>query len=343
MGICCGVSGVSINLHQENSFYCTDENISGIVNWNNNTDGIRLNEIYILLKGEISYTTEHISRNGRGIRKRTTKYHRTLFYSTKFSFVKPQPQEDMLVLNREQYSWPFQLSLTKHLPPTINAPQSYPNVRYYLQVVIDRPWYKPNIRELRYLTIYPRLNVLQNPQCLQSIIFKNENRKEMTLKGSIHKKGYVPGESINLTLEIENPKQVSIRLIDLFIFQSYKIEGNTDQYKLFQTTLPNIQNIKDREIRGTFFVTIPSILLPPSYHFHGVIQKSISINIHYFIRLVVKVEGIFTNLDIDIPIIIGTEPGLNLNQQLLVNPQIVPHSSNDDQPPSYDSVVEDIK
>ena len=339
MGSCSSVNGITINLQQENSFYFTDEIISGIVNWNNDADNMKVDEIYILFQGEIGYTTTRTVSNGRGGSTTTTEYHHIPFYSSKVSFIKPQLQEEPLVLNREQYSWPFQFSLTNHLPPTINLPQSYPHVRYYLQVVIDRPWYKPNIRELRYLTVYPHVNLLQNPLCLQSTIFGNHNRKEITIKGIINKIGYIPGESINLTLEIENPKQVSIRLIELLIFQSYEIGANARRLNIFQTTLPNIQDLKDREFRGAFSVTIPSLLVPPSYHFHGGLQRLVSTNIHYSMKLAVKVSGLFTNFDVDIPIIIGTEPGLNLNQQLIINPQMVPHSSNDDQPPSYDSVV----
>ena len=344
MGSGSSVNKITFDLYQENSFYFTDQIISGIVNWNNDADNIRVKEIYILFQGEIGYTTTRTVREKGGGTRRQTQYHHIPFYSSKVSFIKPQLQEEPLVLNREQYSWPFQFSLTNHLPPTVNLPQSYPHVRYYLQVVIDRrPWYKPNIRELRYLTIYPHVNLLANPQCLQSTIFGNHNRKEITIKGIINKTGYIPGESISLTLEIENPKQVSIRLIDLLIFQSYEIGATACRHNIFQTTLPNIQDLKDREIRGACSVTIPFTLLPPSYHFQGGLQRTGLANIHYFMKLAVKVEGMFTNFEVDIPIIIGTEPGSYQNQQLNSNPQMVPHSSNDNQPPSYDCVVEDKK
>ena len=192
-------------------------------------------------------------------------------------------------------------------------------MRYYLQVVIDKPWYKPNTRETRYLTVFPRVNLLQNPQCLQPTIFGNQNRKDITLKGTLNKLGYVPGELIHITLEIENPRRVLIKHIDLSMLQSYRIGQNSRGYTIFQTTLPNILNSKDQQIKETFSITIPSIPIPPSYQFQGGIQVAVFVNIRYILRFAVKVEGMFTNFNVDIPITIGTEPNPDLNQQQIFN------------------------
>jgi hypothetical protein len=344
-------NAISINLERTNSLYFTGETVSGTVDLNITNEKVEADEIYIMLTGEIGYTTARtVFKNKR--RSRSHKDHDITFYSTKFIFAQPQPGETELVLNHGQYSWSFQIPLTDdYLPPTMNQPQSYPHVRYYLQFVIDKPWYKPNIRENRYIMIYPRVNLLQNPQCLLSTIFGKQNRKEIILKGTLNKLGYVPGELIHILLEIENPRTVLIKHIDFSLFQSYQIGNNTRGNTIFQTTLPKILNLKDQQIRETFYLLIPSALIPPSYQFQGRSERFAFVNIHYFLRCEVKVEGMFTNFDVDIPITLGTEPNPNLNQQQTFNPLIVSYSLNpqesmfndDVSAPSYDSVVQNVK
>ncbi|CAF1552424.1 unnamed protein product, partial [Adineta steineri] len=289
---------------------------------------LEANEINLTLIGEIGYTTTQTISSGKGRTSTQTKYHHIPFYSAKAIFVRPDLGQKELVYNQGNYSWPFQILLTEHLPPTLNQPQSYPHVRYYLQVMIEKTWYKPNKRETRYLTIFPRVNLLHNPQCLISTIFGNENRKDIKLKGTLNKLGFVPGELIVATLEIENRRNVLIQCINLSMTQLYDIGRNSRKIIIFDTVLPNIINLRNEFIRETFSILIPNIRLPPSYQFQGGLQASANVHIHYTIRFAIKVEGIFTNFDIDIPIILGTESNSVLNH---------------DSPPSYNFVVSHAK
>ncbi|CAF1183232.1 unnamed protein product [Rotaria sordida] len=312
---------------------------------------VEADEIYLVLTGEIGYTTTRTVSTGRGRTSTRTEYHHVPFYSAKVSFAQPEFGQKQLVYGQGQYSWSFQISLTDYLPPTINQPLSYPHVRYYLQVVIDKSWYKPNTRETKYLTVFPRVNLLQNPQCLISTMFGNQNRKDIVLKGSLNKLGYVPGEAIHITLDIDNSRRVLIQRIVLSLLQSYQIGRNSRGYTVFQTILPNILNIRDQQRREPFSIIMPSVPIPPSYQFQGGLQRLALVNISYILRLAVKVEGLFTNFDVNIPITIGTEPYLDSNQQPTPNSVTVSYSLNpeqsmfkdDDLPPSYDSLGENIK
>ena len=135
------------------------------------------------------------------------------------------------------------------------------------------------------------------------------------------------------------------------MLQSYRIEQNSCEFTLFETILPRIINLKDQQIRETFFIKIPTISLAPSYQFQGGIRAVANVHLHYFLKFTVRVEGLFTNFHIDVPIIIGTEPNPDPHQQEIYNPLIMTYSSNPEQsmivdydpPPSYDSVVQNIK
>ncbi|CAF0768165.1 unnamed protein product [Adineta ricciae] len=345
-------SAITISLDRTNPFYCSSEIVSGTVALSILQGEVKANEIYITLTGEIGYTTTRTVSNSRGQSSTRTEYHHVPFYTAKGIFARPEPGQTELILSQGQYSWPFQISLTEYLPPTLNQPLAYPHVRYYLQVIVDKPWYKPNTRETQYITVYPRVNLLQMPQCLISTYFGSQNRKNVILKGTLNKLGYVPGELITFTLDIENSRRVLIQHIDLSMLQSFHIVRNTRGFTIFQTTLPKILNTKEEQIRETYSIVIPSMPMPPSYQFQGGIHRSAAVNVSYVLRVAVKVEGMFTDFDVKIPITMGTEPTPDLIQQQAFNPLSVTYSASpeqsmfidsDEPPPAYHSVVQDVK
>ena len=339
MGNSLGTSGITINLHQNNPIYFTDEPLSGTVCWNNRHETVRTSTVYIILIGEVGYTAQRMAFNpSDGTRKAVTEFHYTKFYSSKISLVDSPFENELIVLSRGQYSWPFEFILSNYLPPTINSRKYDPHVRYYLQVVIEKSsWYKSNIEELQYLTIYPRINLPPNSPWLQRSFFEDQNKNEISLKGFISKTCFIPGESIEFTIDIDNPREFRIKHIDLSIFQSLEIARNSKQMNIFQTILPSIQDTNGRQIKETISVTAPAVSLPPSCQFQGGSEEPVSILNRYFIKLAADVEGISMNFDIEIPIIIATEPGSCACQSSALIPQY------DEPPPSYDSVVKHIK
>ncbi|CAF0795667.1 unnamed protein product [Adineta steineri] len=360
-------STLTINLARTSLFYFTDEVVSGTVALNITEGKVEADEIYIQMTGEIGYTTEKRvvrDKNGHIIMTGTitnstdrityeTEYHHIPFYSAKAIFAQPEAGQKHVVCTEGEYLWPFEIPIDDYLPPTINQPESYPHVRYYLQVVIDKPWYKPNTKETEYITVFPKVSLLHNPQYLQTITFENHNRKDITLTGTLNKSAYVPGEIIHITFDIENPQRAVIKSIVLSMLQSYRIGQNSRGYNIFQTTLPNIMKSKDEHIKQTYDVQIPSITLPPSYQFQGGISKVAFVNNNYMLKFVVKVEGMFTNFDIDIPIVVGTEVDSDKSHQHTLNPWFIADSSNAEQSmftdhdhdglPSYEAATQHTK
>jgi hypothetical protein len=342
---------ITINLDRNDLFYFTNEIISGKVNINIQEEKLEVNKIFLTLIGEIGYTTTINISGGIIGAMVQTEYNHIPFYSIKIPFQKSKNEENKIILYKGKHSWSFKIPLINSLLPSINKTESFPRVRYYLEVVIDKPWYKAQGWERKYLTIFPHVNLLKNPQCLLSYIFGNSNKQDIHLRSTINKLGYVPNESINILLEIHNPQKVLIKHINLKVFQFYQIGPNTCQNILFQGILPKISNLKDERIKETFSILIPSNPIPPTYQLRGKIKGLVVVNISYMLRLTAKVEGIFTNINADIPIIIGTQPHPDLNQQATSNSSIVAYSldtaqsmfkndDDDDPPPSYESVVQ---
>jgi len=323
-----GTSGnLSINLHRNNSIYYTDELITGNICLNIDEGHLKGNEISVGLTGEIGFTKNERTLNVQGHSSAATiEYHHLPFYSKKRLLIEANPNEKEFVLSSGSYSWPFELALLTNLPPTLNDPHVYPHVRYSLQVILKTRWYRFDRKETMYVSIYPRVNLLANVNCLLPTRFANENRKDICLKGCINKSGYVANEIISIQLNIENPKKVLIKQIDLLLFQLYQISDNSSENLLFRTSLPNIVNRRDEQIDETSCVLLPSKVLPPTFHFQRENQKQIFVQISYFLRFEVKVEGLFTNFDIDVPIRIANQ---NDNE-------------NDPPPPSYESFMRNL-
>jgi len=86
MNSCVSIRGITINLHQNNLVYFTDERISGIVNWSNEHKIVETDQVYIMLVGEIKFLICKTKVNpADGSRKAVTKNYRVQFYSSKIS------------------------------------------------------------------------------------------------------------------------------------------------------------------------------------------------------------------------------------------------------------------
>jgi Arrestin (or S-antigen), N-terminal domain/Arrestin (or S-antigen), C-terminal domain len=342
-------SGITIDLDRNNLLYYSGETVCGTVKLNITEQNLETGEIYISITGEVGYGTIRCALNAEGTHLSPSNYIQTQFYYKKVSLSGSDMAEQEFIYNRGQYAWPFRIPLIDHLPPTINKPDVIPRVRYYLEVVIDKPWYKSNIRRKKYLTIYPRVNLLQNPQCLSPSTFECENRKDIILTATMNKLGYVSGENIQFTLDIQNPRKLLIRNINLSMFKYHRIGNRLNQCMLYKITLPKIENLANAQIMEMFSIKIPSIKYPPSYKFQGE-NANAFVHIYYTLKLTVKIEGVFTNCHMYIPIKLGTESNCDLNQQQTFEPLSISYLSNsqqsisddDDLPPDYETAIQSL-
>jgi sporulation-control protein spo0M len=303
----CGASSnIVINFDRTNLHFFGGEIVSGSVQLYVTDDKLEADEIDFNLIGEAGYTRKYTTtENGETTTR--TEQHDVPFLSTKYVFARPTGGEKQLTYSQGQYSWPFQIQLPDYLPPTIGLPNNYPHVRYYLQVVIDKAWYKSNTRENRYITVSPRVNILQ-PNYSMATVFGNHNRKDMVLKGSLNKQAYLPGEMIQGIMEVDNPKGVLIKQIDVSMIENYQIECEEHTYIVTSCIIPEMMCRRERQIVQPFGIMIPSRRLLPSYHYQGGLKATVTVNISYTLKFDVKVEGMFTDFDVSVPITIGNDP-----------------------------------
>ncbi len=99
--------------------------------------------------------------------------------------------------------------------------------------------------------------------------FDHHNRKDVTLKGSIKKQGYIPGQTMIETLEMENPRRVLLKKLHLSLIQQVQIESTPHQEIIIETNLPIFNSKNDERLMENFSLTIPSLPLAPSYLYCG--------------------------------------------------------------------------
>ncbi|CAF0948548.1 unnamed protein product [Adineta steineri] len=303
-----------IHLNQTKTCYLTGDTISGTVNLNLIQAKRQVEKIYIELIGEIGYTGTKYTWERAALPTATTAYYHPKFYKDTII---------LTILNVEQeiYYWPFQVRIYRKGSIVIN-------------------------KVIKYVTkIYPRVNLLKNLEWLKPI-HNTYIDNNVILYVTLNKSGYVPGEVIYMTLQIENPRKALVQRIDLSMIRKYIIQQCKCKDMIFKIKLPKILNLKDEQIQEVFDVTIPSLLLPPSFVSHEEILENVYIDISYKLELAIKIQGIFNDFYVDIPITLGTESNPNFNQQQIFNPIVIPDYSifnNDDLPPNYDSTVQNFE
>ena len=226
------------------------------------------------------------------------------------------------------------------------------SVRYYVRVVIDKPWYKPNAQQCYNITICPRVNILYTPGGQQPVPFQNQNRGEIRLHGYLIRGGVVPRDKISLHIEIQNPKQGFIKRIEATLTQHRKIGPHDDTSIVFRTDVPDIRDFSAATLQKACDLPIPIAVLPPTYtHYIQSNNGPYGVAVNYTLTLDVKTQGLFSDFEVTFPVIVGTEPML-VQQQQMQQPQLpevnvpfgmpiasAPVMEYDELPPSYDSIA----
>lgn len=348
---------IHVNFNRPNLFYYAGEQISGNISFQNTHDKLTLDEIFIELIGELGYTTRETRRrhdsNGHPHTEHYTEYHRIPFLTLRLPVVQPQYGQREVTLYRGQHSWPFELQIPQCLPPSsIPSTITYPYVKYYTRIVLDKPWYKPNAKQVYTFIIFPRVNLHHIHLAQQPVPFSHINRKKVQLQGYLVQGGVTPGDKLSVHIDLLNPKRVEIKRIEATLYQHRQVAQSHHSEVIFRMDLPNFREFNGTEYHQTFDLQIPAVQLAPTYtYMPQCCGASLTIGFHYDLKLEVKARGLFTDFKVNVPVIVGTEPSSSSssNQQQLVNTFVpvetpsAPVYDYDEPPPSYESVVSDVK
>ena len=298
-------SQVRINLDRTNVSYIAGEVVSGNVQLLVIDSNLDVDQIDLNLTGELGYSTKQNSTvNGKATTR--TIHHNVPFLTKNQVLVRPDPGKKELAFPKGEYSWPFQIQLPDHVPPSIGNPQTYPHVRFYVQVLIDKAWYKSDSAQNRYILVRPRISLTSQPNCLPSV-FGNHNRKDIALKGRLNKLGFSPGEPIHVTMEIENPRRALIKQITVTMIKNMRMGPWSNEHTMLTRIIPEIMRRSEERLAETFDVIIPPGPIAPSCQYQGGLRQVVEINVSYVLKFDVNVDGIFDDFVMLAPFVIGNE------------------------------------
>lgn len=242
---------------------------------------------------------------------------------------------------------PFELLLPNHLPPTLTpASSEHAYVKYYMQIMLDKPWSSPSAIPTYSLIVSPRVNLFHINNAQGLVQFSNQNRKKLQLNCVLLNNGVVAGQHLSIQIDLQNPKGCQIKRIEATFIQHRQIAGIRNQNIIFNCNLPGINKFQETVLKQNFDLTVPVSYLPPTYEYTTIdIDPFISVFVHYELLLSVKMNGIFTDFQVNIPVNVGTESIFDRSsQQQSDNP--LEMSANDkftldqtDLPPSYEMAI----
>ncbi|XP_012936759.1 arrestin domain-containing protein 17 [Aplysia californica] len=157
------------------------------------------------------------------------------------------------------HSYPFRLLLSETLPSSFEGRRGY--VRYFCKATINRPWkFDEHIK--RAFTVIHHLDLNAVPTAAMPLW----GEKEATIEGccctsgtlhaslTLNKTGYVPGEPIDYTVEINNQSDSDVMGLELDLKQTVKYTGYSDS--IFSSGHPKFHTKVDNFplYNGPFFV-----------------------------------------------------------------------------------------
>lgn len=223
------------------------------------------------------------------------------------------------------YQYNFQAVLPPLLPTSFEA--KHGSIRYLINVVIDRPWkfdltFKVAFTVLKQLDLNyenPALKIPTKIEVIKTFYCGFCKTDPLLLAASVPISGYVAGQNINVSVEINNQSSIDVEDMKIALKKIVHYNSQTPSMRTKEEILTETEircgGVQKRN-KGKFEqkLTIPAC--PPSN-----LNYCKVLNVSYEVHLTAKITGIHTNPVLKLPITIGTVP-LNVpmpqNQQFAV-------------------------
>ena len=223
--------------------------------------------------------------------------------------------EDQVEFSAGEHKFEISYALASTLPTSFKCKNG--SIKYKIRVIVDRSW-KPKSRFEFPFTVIRPLNLndvgpsLRNPLKQEiSKDFKMDFTTEpLYISASIPTSGFVPGEVINVDIQVNNQSKTHIKELKVYIKKLIslnsdrprrvtKISTESDA-KVSSDSIP-ISSMRSFEIN----LEVPS--LEPNISNCDVIQ------VQYELRIKAKTSGLSRSPRLNFPITIGTVPLRNQN------------------------------
>ncbi|CAF1188486.1 unnamed protein product [Rotaria sordida] len=324
-----------------NDFYLSGERVQGIVqittNYNDNDLTHKYGPLYVELIGELhDFKTNTHQHYTKGVH---------VFFRRRAQVIKLPNDNQKLEINRLQsYRWAFDGSLDSFLPSSLPPDDECdPCICYYALVHLRHADYTDFARKFSFLVFTRTPKPVVTRQSLQNnIIDTSVQHKSVKLYGALSNNGLVvPGQTLSLQIEINNPMKVTIKLIRATLKQYRIITDQETDFIIFSFILPGFKSkgFNSEYRQSTYELPIPMekcrLMAPTSSY------KSVRYELHIQCHLYCSFNNHFT---LTLPIICTTDhqQPLKIMDELKSVPEILRRLSNkkeEKSPPSYEDFM----
>ncbi|XP_060877415.1 arrestin domain-containing protein 3-like [Metopolophium dirhodum] len=220
--------------------------------------------------------------------------------------------EGKLLLKEGDHVYPFSVSLPDNLPSTFE--EEYGRVQYTAKVVINIPWDIKKGKEIAFEVI-STLHLNDEPSLAEPKILEREKfyccccckSGPMTMIVYVPYTGFVPGQSIPVTVELDNNSNVDVDSIIIILERVLKFKARFPSSKIKCKALKIVNVCIDGVEKHTSKtrveqIQIPSSLIIPNLKHCGIITDTYSLHVEACIN------GGYINEVISVNIILGDMP-----------------------------------
>jgi hypothetical protein len=208
-------------------------------------------------------------------------------------------------------TYTFACMVPSQLPSSVEG--KYGNIRYSCKAVLDRPWKTDKEFRLSFTVIkledlnnLPSLLMPSKSEILRHFYCCCFKSKPFFMSASIPFTGYVPGQTIEVTININNQSNVDVEGTKVSLERNMQYISQTPRKKI------KFESLSKKEVygggvraSGSGEIKI-SLLVPPIAPTNVDFCKILTTS--YQLRVVAKVSGAHKNPHLNIPITIGTVP-----------------------------------
>ncbi|XP_072765507.1 arrestin domain-containing protein 17 isoform X1 [Anoplolepis gracilipes] len=209
------------------------------------------------------------------------------------------------------HKYPFNFSLPYNIPCSFEHANGH--IRYTTKAVIDRPWRFDHECKIAFTVVSSYDLNAYSQQCLGVDDETNENfccfccfdMGSIKMRIKIPTTGFVPGQSIETMLNLNNTSSINVTKICVKLERSLEFHAKTP----YNSTKTDKAVVKGEESRGPFgsYADIVSRLqvppIPPSQlEYCNIIDQK------YILRITIHISGMHCSITKTYPILIGTIP-----------------------------------
>lgn len=307
------VRRLEIEFDRQNGTYLPGELVSGKV-LAEFTRPKRIRGLRVVIVGEsvVQWSADNEKPDSDGHYQKVAMTSREDYFNSKFYLLGSSTGAE-IELPPGQQSYPFNIQLPMNLPSSFEHEYGY--VRYTVKAIFDRPW-KFDHEVKAAFTVLSTYDL--NRRAEASLTIREEMDKDfcclcicptgsMDAVISIPYSGYVPGQSIPVTVECNNESNIEVEKIKVQLKQKLK----------FHATVPRWADKEEEEIikeekcmapftgnsenHVTLYLKVPPVA-PSSLEYCGIID------LDYVLRVVICFSGWHCSIERTFPILIGTVP-----------------------------------